>query len=106
MLKRFDIKACKLAKTPITKKTLIKAPLNYKTPKALLKDYKKLKNSLMHLIIKTKSNIYYIILQFGQFSNNLINKHYTQLKRVLHYIRNIMDMEIAYKKDKNITINM
>ena len=62
MLKRFGMKAYKPVKTLIIKKTLVKAPLNYETPKALFKNYKKLKGSLMHLMIKIKPDICYAIL--------------------------------------------
>ena len=60
----------------------------------------------MHLITKTRPDIYYIILRLDQFLSNLINEHYIQLKRVLRYIKGIINIEIAYKKDGNITINM
>ena len=62
MLKQFSIKACKLAKTLIIKKTFIKAPFNYKMPKILLKGYKKLEGSLIYLMTKTRFNIYYAVL--------------------------------------------
>ena len=65
MLKRFGMKAYKLAKTPIIKRTLVKAPFNYKTPKALFKGYKEFKNNLMYLIIKIRFNIYYAVSRFG-----------------------------------------
>ena len=100
------MKTYKLAKTPIIKRILVKAPFNYKAPKALLKGYKKLKNNLMHLITKIRPNIYYAVLQLNQFSSNPTDKYYMQLKRVLRYIRGTTDMGIAYKRDKNITINM
>ena len=80
MLKQFGIKACKSAKTLIIKRIFIKALFNYKTPKALLKSYKKLENNLMHLITKTKPDICYAVSQLGQFLSNLTNEHYTQLK--------------------------
>ena len=106
MLKRFGIETYKPAKTPIIKKIFVKAPFNYKTPKTLFKDYKKLKNSLMHLMTKIRFDICYAVSRLGQFSSNLIDKYYTQLKRVLRYIKGIINMGIAYKKDKNIIINM
>ena len=106
MLNWFGMKVFKLTKTLIIKRTLMKAPFNYKTPKALLKDYKEFKGSLMHLITKTKSDIYYAVSQLGQFLNNPINKHYTQLKRVFRYIKSIINIKIVYKRDRNIIINI
>ena len=100
------MKICKLAKTPIIKKTLVKAPFNYKAPKALLKGYRKFKGSLMHLMTKIRSNICYTVSRLGQFSSNPINEHYTQLKRVLRYIKGTINIKIAYKRNKNIIINM
>ena len=84
----------------------MKASLNYKAPKVLLKSYKEFKGSLMHLIIKTRFDIYYAVLQFSQFSNNPTDEYYTQLKQILRYIRDTTNMGIAYKRNKNITINI
>ena len=100
------MKAYKLAKTSIIKKTFMKAPLNYETPKALLKNYKELESNLIYLIIKIRPNICYAVSWFGQFSSNPINKHYTQLKQVFRYIKGTTDIKIAYERDKNITINV
>ena len=74
------MKAYKPAKTPIIKRILIKTLFNYKTPKTLLKGYKKFKSNLIYLITKTRFNIYYAVSQLGQFSSNPTDEHYTQLK--------------------------
>ena len=76
MLKQFGIKAYKLIKMFIIKKTFVKASLNYKMPKTLLKSYKEFENSLMHLMTKIRPNICYAVLRLGQFLSNLIDEHY------------------------------
>ena len=57
-------------------------------------------------MIKIRPDICYAVSQLSQFSNNLINKHYMQLKRVFRYIRGTTDIGIAYKRDKNTIINI
>ena len=79
---------------------------NYKMPKALFKDYKEFENNLMHLITKTRFDIYYAVLRLGQFLNNVIDKHYMSLKRIFRYTRGIINMKIVYKKDENTTVNI
>ena len=100
------MKAYKSAKTAIINKTFVKAPLNYETLKTLFKDYKKLKGSLIYLMTKIRFNIYYAVSQLGQFLSNSTDKHYTQLKQILRYIKDITDIKIIYKRDRNITINI
>ena len=55
---------------------------------------------------KTRFDICYIMSQLSQFSSNLIDEYYTQLKWVLRYIKGTINMKIAYKRDRNIIINI
>jgi hypothetical protein len=52
----------------------------------------------MHLMIQIRSDLAYSISRLAQFMSNLINNHWTTLKRVLRYLNESKELSILYKK--------
>lgn len=51
-----------------------------------LKYSQTLLRGMMHLMVKTRSDIAYSISRLAEFSNNLTDEHWKTLKRVLPYL--------------------
>ena len=98
MLSRFKMQSCSTTSTPVAEKALVKAPLGYEAPKPFIKAYMELVGSLMHLMTKTRPDLAYSVGRLSQFNANPTKEHYTQLKRVLRYVKGTRDYGIYFPK--------
>ena len=53
--------------------------------------------SIIYLIIQIYFNIYFVIMIFFYYNQNFNFKHYAAIKRVIRYLKNIINHEIIYK---------
>ena len=106
ILSRFKMQSCSIIFISVAEKALVKALLNYKIPKPFIKVYIELVGSLMHLMTKTRPDLVYSVGQFSQFNTNPTKEHYTQLKRVLRYVKGTKDYGIYFPKYTNTGVDV
>ena len=72
--------------TPIIETRLKKALDGYIYEPQMLKEYQTLLGKIMHLMMKTHTDLAYSLSQLAEFSSNPIKDYWKALKRVLHYL--------------------
>jgi hypothetical protein len=92
------MKECVLVLTFMTENKLKKSSSRYKCFENQLKQFQILLSELMHLMIQTRFDLTYSVSRLAQFMSNLIDNHWTTLKRMLRYINETKELSILYKK--------
>ena len=97
MLKYFDMKDCALKFTLMKKK--IQLDINVvdeffcETDKEC---YQQIIESLLYLLLETRSDISFVVAILNQFTVNFYEKHETVLNQIFYYFKNTLDVDIIY----------
>ena len=54
-------------------------------------------DSIIYFMIQIHFDIYFIVIILSHYNQNLNIKHYAVVKRVIRYLKNIMNHEIIYE---------
>ena len=71
------------------------------TESRLIHDYQSALESLMYAMMQTQFNIAFIISTLSQYAHNSDKTHWKALKWVLHYIWEILDIQIEYSESNS-----
>ncbi len=98
LLIKHEMKECAFVFISMTETKLKKSLSKYKCLENQLKQFQILLDELMHLMIQIRFDLAYSVSRLAQFMSNLINDHWTTLKRVLRYLNETKELSILYKK--------
>lgn len=97
LIDRFAMTDCKPCNTPIESKSFTETS-NEEDYIIGSKPYKELIGCLMYLMLGTRPDISVSVNYFSRFQENYTESHWRQLKRILRYLKETIDMSIYYPK--------
>ena len=98
-LKHFNCWSLNSASTPLkTSRKLQPAREGYVAPRKLCEDYQSVVESLMYIMLKTRSNIAYAVSLVSRYSVNSTQAHWNAVVRIFRYLRGTVHYELVYKE--------
>ena len=105
VLKKFDIKDCALIATSI-KVSIFNLVLSStkQANKATIYWYEISINSLMYIMITTRSDIFFALLITSRYCSNLSQTHVDLVSRIFKYIKNTLDLNIIFEESIELKV--
>ncbi len=102
ILSRFGIASCVSVLTPIAAGTQLQEESIDQAKPNVVKDYQSMIGSIMYTIIQTRPDICYSVTILSRYNHNPNVKHIAAVKRVLRYLRGILDYSVTYGTDRGL----
>jgi len=97
ILERLDIAECKPASTLMMSGNKLVKSLNCNIDNKDFLPYRELIGSLIYLAIATRPDIIYSVSHLSQFNDCYNRSHWIAAKRVLQFIKSMMDYLLGFK---------
>ncbi len=102
ILSRFRIAFCVSALTSIAANTQLQEESINQAKSNVVKDYQSIVGSIIYVIIQTRPDICYSVTILSRYNHNPNVKYITAVKRVLRYLRGILNYSVTYRIDSGL----
>ena len=96
VLIRFNMSNCASAPTSMVLGIQLQEELVDKASPEIVQEYQSMMRSIMYSIIQIRPDIYYAVTILSRYNHNSNIKHIAAVKRVLRYLKGILDYGIIY----------